>query len=723
MTLDSLISELPKSYLPQDIALVRRAYEVAAAAHDGQLRKSGEPYIEHPLQVARTLADLRLDSRTVAAALLHDVVEDAPTKAPNLVEEFGPEVASMVDGVTKLVSVSEMSNLPADSRDPKVESLRKMLLATVGDVRVVLIKLADRLHNMRTLDSMSTEKQRRISHETLEIYAPLASALGIYQIKWELEDLAFRYLEPETFDKIEKELNQSDTVRTIYVNNVTEILQAALVEHGIHGAVVKGRSKHIYSIFRKMRKKGLNTAEQIYDQIGFRILVPEVGDCYAALGVVHTLWRPIQGEFDDYIANPKDNEYRSLHTAVYGPEGRSLEVQIRTPEMDRIAEIGIAAHWRYKSQERHDVAFERKIQWLRSTIELASQESAQSGEFLSTVKDDLFKDRVYVFTPKGDPVDLPMGATPIDFAYQIHSEVGARCRGAKVNGKLVGLDYQLQTGQQVEITTAKRGGPSRDWLNPNLGYTKTARARSKIKQWFRQQDREQNIVAGREILQSELDRLGMDTLTHADVAALFGRAEIDDFLADLGCGELTTVDIAKKVLELGKVEEPLKEASAELKPLEGPQQPAVSVDGVAVQGIGNLLSYLARCCHAMPPDEIIGFVTHGRGVAIHRRDCPNVSRLDPDRHILVSWGSKAPRISRAKIRIQAYDRAGLLNEITGIFKEENINLLDASAVTARKDNMALITATIEVRDVEQLSRVLARISRLPNVQEVRRQKG
>ena len=537
MTLDSLVNELPKSYTPQDIALVRRAFELAAAAHEGQLRKSGEAYIEHPLEVARILANLRLDSRTIAAALLHDVVEDTPTNVPDLVAEFGAEVASLVDGVTKLIGIAEMANLPPDSRDPKVESLRKMLLAMVGDVRVVLIKLADRLHNMRTLDSMLPEKQRRISRETLDIYAPLANALGIYQIKWELEDLAFSYLEPETYTKIGRELSLNNDVREAYVKNVTQTLQAALAEHGIHEASVKSRSKHIYSIYRKMRKKGLNTSDEIYDQLGIRILVPDVADCYAALGVVHTLWRPIKGEFDDYIANPKENQYRSLHTAVYGPEGKNLEVQIRTPEMDRIADTGIAAHWRYKSQDRHDEAFERKIQWLRSIIEWASQDNSQPDDFLATVKEDLFKDRVYVFTPKGEPIDLPVGATPIDFAYQIHTEVGHRCRGAKVNGKQVGLDYQLKTGEQVEITTAKRGGgPSRDWLNPNLGYIKTARAKNKMRQWFRQQDRELNITAGREMLQNELNRLGVE-MTHQEVATLFGRAEVDDFLEDLGCGE------------------------------------------------------------------------------------------------------------------------------------------------------------------------------------------
>ncbi len=723
MTWDTLQSNLPKSYSQQDIALVRRAYEVAEDAHGDQKRKSGEPYIIHPLQVAHILADLRLDSRTVAAALLHDVAEDTPTKVPDLAEEFGPEVASMVDGVTKLADIAEMASLPPDSRDPKIESLRKMLLAMVGDVRVVLIKLADRLHNMQTLHHMPPEKQRRISRETLDIYAPLASVLGIFQIKWELEDLAFRYLEPDTYAQMDRELIQHRDEREAYVRKVVDTLKVELAQHDIQEAIIRGRPKHIYSIWRKMKKKGVNAVEGIYDQVGVRLIVPEIGDCYVALGVVHNLWRPIKGEFDDYIATPKRNGYQSLHTAVYGPDGKALEVQIRTSEMDRIAEVGIAAHWRYKSQTRHDEAYERKIAWLRSVIDWQSQEQAGGSDFLATVKEDLFKDRVYVFTPKGEVIDLPAGSTPVDFAYRIHTEVGHRCRGAKVRGRLVNLDYQLRSGDQVEILTTKRGGPSRDWLNPHLEYIKTSRARNKIRQWFRQQNRDESIAAGRELLEKELNRLGVESLTYQNVAELFGKTDVDEFLVDLGCGEYTAVDVAEKVLELGKIEEPLKEVTEELPSQEAPQKPAVSIDGITVQGVDHTLTYLARCCNPMPPDDITGYVTRGRGVAIHRRDCPNVLRLDQDRLVWVAWGADSPRTSRVKIRIQAFDRAGLLNEITGILKEENINLEDASAVTARKDNLALITATLEVRDAEQLSRVLARIERLPSVREVRRQKG
>ncbi len=718
---EQLRSRLPKLYSPEDIELVRRAYEFARTAHGDQRRKSGELYIVHPVAVAGILADLRLDAKTVAAALLHDVAEDTPIRVPELAEQFGPEVASLVDGVTKLESVSAMASLPSDSRDPKVESLRKMLLAMVSDVRVVLIKLADRLHNMRTLGAMPRDRQMAISRETQDIYAPLASVLGMYQLKWELEDLAFRYLEPEIYAKIATDLAEQREKREAYVARVIEILQKELEKHGI-SATIKGRPKHIYSIYRKMKRKGI-TFEQVYDQQGIRVIVPEVADCYATLGIIHALWRPIKGEFDDYIANPKENQYQSLHTAVYGPEGKPLEVQIRTPEMDRIAEVGIAAHWRYKTQARHDEAFERKIAWLRQVIDWQSQEQAGGSDFLTTVKEDLFKDRVYVFTPKGEVIDLPAGSTPIDFAYRIHTEIGHRCRGAKVRGKLVSLDYQLQSGDQVEIITVKHGGPSRDWLNPHLGYVKTTRARNKIRQWFAQQDKQENIAAGRALLERELNKLGVDHLTYLDVANLFKFTNLDEFLEKIGTGDISVVDIAEKVLQLGKVEEPLKEASAVLPSTEAPQAAAVPTDGVVVMGVGNMLTYRARCCNPMPPDEIVGFVTRGRGVAIHRQDCPNVRRLDRERLVQVNWGEKPPKTSRVKIRVQAFDRAGLLNEITGILKEEYINLLDASAVTAGRDNLALITATLEVRDAEQISRVLTRIERLPNVREVRRQKG
>ncbi len=721
MSWETLRGHLPKSFTPQEAALVRRAYEYAEAAHVGQLRKSGEPYIVHPEAVAAILADLRLDAHTVAAALLHDVAEDTHYKVPLLAEEFGPEVASMVDGVTKLENISDMAAYPLDSRDPKVESFRKMLLAMVNDVRVVLIKLADRLHNMRTMGYMPPDKQQRISRETLDIYAPLASVLGIYQIKWELEDLAFRYLEPDIYVKMKKQLNEKREEREAYVASIIHSLRTELARHGIE-AKISGRPKHIYSIWRKMKRKGV-TFDQIYDQHGLRLVVADVADCYAALGVVHTLWRPIKGEFDDYIANPKENQYQSLHTAVFGPNGRPLEVQIRTPDMDRIADVGIAAHWRYKSQTRHDEAYERKIQWLRSVLDWQSQEQAGGSEFLATAKDELFKDRVYVFTPKGEVIDLPAGSTPIDFAYRVHTEIGHRCRGAKVRGKLVSLDTVLQSGDQVEIVTTKRGGPSRDWLNPHLGYVRTSRARSKIRQWFKQQNRDENIAAGREILDRELHRLSVENLTFQDVSGLFGYQTLDDFLIDLGTGDVTTADLAKRVLQLNKPEEVLREASAELPRAEQPQKAARQGDGISVQGAGSMLTVISRCCHPMPPDEIVGFVTRGRGVSVHRADCPNVIRLDRDRIIRVDWGSSPPQLSRVKIRVTAFDRAGLLKDIIEVLDMENINMEDASAVTAHRDNLAVITATVEVRDAEQLGRVLYKINQVQNVRDVRRLKG
>ncbi len=723
MSWETLREHLPKSYSPQDQVLVHRAYEFADEAHAGQRRKSGEPYIIHPEAVASILADLRLDARTVAAALLHDVAEDTAHKVPALVEEFGPEVASMVDGVTKLESISDMASYPADSRDPKVESFRKMLLAMVNDVRVVLIKLADRLHNMRTLGAMPPAKQQRISRETLDVYAPLASVLGIYAIKWELEDLAFRYLEPETYGKMKAELSERREEREAYVASVIQTLRTELGKHGVQ-AQISGRPKHIYSIWRKMKRKGVTFGE-IYDQHGLRLIVPELPDCYAALGVVHSLWRPIPGEFDDYIANPKENQYQSLHTAVVGPNGRPLEVQIRTPDMDRIADVGIAAHWRYKSQTRHDEAYERKIQWLRSVLDWQSQEQAGGSEFIATAKEELFKDRVYVFTPRGEVIDLPAGATPIDFAYRVHTDIGHRCRGAKVRGKLVGLDTPLQSGDQVEILVAKRGGPSRDWLNPHLNFVKTSRARTKIRQWFKQQNREENITAGRELLERELHRLGVENMTYLEVANLFGYGSQEDFLADLGTGDVTSADVAKRVLQLNKPEEVLKEAHEEGLPQADQKQRAAEakVDGIAVQGTGNLLTVMSRCCNPMPPDEIVGFVTRGRGVSVHRKDCPNVLRLDRERMIRVDWGATPPQLSRVKIRVMAYDRAGLLKDIVEVLDLENINMEGASAVTARRDNLAMITATLEVRDVEQLDRVLYKINQVQNVREVRREKG
>ncbi len=469
MSWESFRQQLPKGYSTQDLELIGKAYGFADQAHEGVPRASGEPYMVHPEAVALILADLRLDAPTLAAALLHDVVEDTNHKLAKLAELFGAEVADLVDGVTKLAQIDKTANVPTDSRDPKLESLRKMFLAMANDVRVILIKLADRLHNMRTIGYLPPEKQRRISRETLDVYARLANVLGIFRIKWELEDLAFRCLEPDTYAQIGRSLNQRRIEREVFVRRVLETLQPELEKMGIQ-AEISGRPKHIYSIWRKMMRKGV-TLEEIYDQEGVRVVTPTVGDCYAALGIVHHLWRPIPGEFDDYIANPKENQYQSLHTAVIGPEGQPLEIQIRTTQMHRVSEVGIAAHWRYKTEGRRDEMYEQKIAWLRSVIEWKAQEHSTTDEFMTTIREELFKDRVYVFTPKGDVIDLPIGATPIDFAYQVHTEVGHRCRGARVNNRQVGLDFKLSNGDRVEIITIKRGGPSHDWINPNLGFT------------------------------------------------------------------------------------------------------------------------------------------------------------------------------------------------------------------------------------------------------------
>ena len=728
MSWETFQDRLPKTYSLSDIEFVKRAHERAAKAHGEQKRKSGEPYITHPEEVAGILADLRLDAATVAAAVLHDVAEDTTIAVSVLETEFGPEVGLLVNGVTKFNALQDKAateTLPLSRRDAGTESLRKLFLAMGKDVRVVLIKLADRLHNMRTLEFMPDESQRRIARETLDIYAPLAERLGIYKIKWELEDLVFKFLDPETYDDISNALVQHQEQRQEFIQRMSDTLREELSKQGIQ-ATIKGRPKHIYSIYRKMVRKGVKLVEQIYDRQGVRLIVPEIADCYAALGVVHNLWRPVRGEFDDYIANPKENQYRSLHTAVFLPDGQALEVQIRTPEMDRVAEIGIATHWRYKSQTRPDEEYDQKIAALRSFFELSLQESPDGAEFVEAVKEELLQDRAYVITPKGEVIDLPAGSTPVDFAYQIHSEIGHRCRGAKVNGKLVGLDYQLKSGDQVEILTVKRGGPSRDWLNTYLGYVKTTRARTKIRHWFRQQDRGASIVAGRESLQRQLEQLSVN-LTFEEVAELFGLPSAEALFEDIGFGEITAADVAGKVLQLTRVVEPPKSVSESLRPQEAPQKPAVSGDGVTVQGVGNMLTTIGRCCGPMLGDEIIGFVTRNSGVTVHRTDCPNVLNLDAmtkeQRLIKVDWGASPKLMARVKIRVQAYDRAGLLRDITDVLEKENISMVDASAVTAGQDNLALITATLEVRDAEQVGRVLARIERVPNVIEVRRQVG
>jgi len=719
MDIETLLERLPNHLSRDDRELIKRAYELAEAAHEGQTRASGEPYVQHCLAVAQILAELGMDGPTIAAGLLHDTVEDSAISVEDLRQDFGDEVAKLVNGVTKLEEIGKLSHLGRrELEDKEAENLRKMFLAMVDDVRVVLIKLADRLHNMRTLGALPPERQRRFARETLEIFAPLANRLGIWRIKWELEDLGFRYLAPSKYKEIAALIDERRADRERYIARIVEILQRKLQEEGIK-AEVTGRPKHIYSIYKKMERKGL-PFEKIYDVRGVRIIVDTVKDCYAALGIVHSLWRPIPGEFDDFIATPKDNMYQSLHTSVVTDDGKTLEVQIRTQDMHRTAELGIAAHWRYKEGTKYDPVFEAKIAWLRSLMEWR-QEVTDAQEFVNALKSDVFQDRVYTFTPKGDIVDLPVGSTPIDFAYHIHTEIGHRCRGAKVNDRIVPLNYQLKNGDRVEILTSKRGGPSRDWLNPHLGYVKTSRARQKIRQWFKRLDRAQNIAQGREIVERELRQLSVEGWGCERVAKLFKFDDVDDFLAKVGYGDINAQQIAIKVLEAEREEREKEEEreEAELAP------PVLSAEGVSVKGVGNLLTRLARCCNPLPGDEIIGYITRGRGVTIHRKDCPNALYLmekDKDRIIEVAWGP-APRTYPVMIRVRSYDRIGLMRDINAIVAEENINISGGSITTHRKDHTATIIFTLDIVSAAQLSRVLAKIEQLPNVFEVKRVLG
>ncbi len=698
-------------YAPEaDAELVRRAYQVALQAHAGQTRASGVPYIEHPLAVAYSLTELHLDTAALAAALLHDVPEDTQVSLAELKAQFGDEIAKLVDGVTKLERIRKLSR----SRDGamaevQAENMRKILLAMVEDIRVIMIKLADRLHNMRTLDFLPHEKQERIAQETLDVYAPLANRLGIWELKWQLEDLALQSLDPEEYHHIAGLLAEKRQERESYVDRVVAVIREKLTQENIP-AEVSGRPKHIYSIYRKMREKGRGF-EEIYDVRGVRILLQEVKDCYAVLGIIHSMWRPIPGQFDDYVAMPKDNLYQSLHTAVIGPEGRPFEVQIRTWEMHRVAEYGIAAHWRYKEQMKRDLSLEAKIAWLRQVAEWR-HDAKSASQFVESVKTDIFPDRVYVFTPKGDIFDLPQGATPVDLAYYIHTEIGHHCRGAKVNGRLVPLDYQLRLGDQVEILTAKRGGPSRDWLNPHLGYTHTARGRDKVRQWFRQQERSENVTQGRELLDKELRRLGLDQRPFDEIARIFKYQSVDNFLAAVGSGDVSPQQIAVKLADI--TDHPLLFSEAVLPPS--------SVVGIQVNGVGDLLTRLAQCCKPVPGDPIIGYITRGTGITVHRQDCPNVKNIaDSERLTEVQWGGIREAYP-VNIRLEAFDRPGLLRDVASIVADEGISM-SAVQVSTHGDNTATLQATLQIERIEQLRDILTKLENLRDVLEARREKS
>ena len=719
--LEELYKQVPSYFEADEKLRLLRAYLVASDAHQQQTRMTGEPYILHPINVTQILAELRMDADTLAAALLHDVVEDSGYTIAYLERYFNRDIAELVDGVTKLNRIKELSNMRHSVADEKAESLRKMFLAMVEDIRVVLIKLADRVHNMRTLQGQPDHKRRRIARETLEIFAPLANRLGLWQFKWELEDLSFRYLEPATYRNLSRAMAQKRAERVRWVDEMQTSLVKVLSDAGIQ-AEINGRPKHIYGIYQKMRRKDV-TFDQIYDIHGFRIIVNSIADCYATLGVVHSQWRPIPGEFDDYIANPKDNLYRSLHTAVVGPNGKPMEVQIRTRDMHQVAEFGIASHWRYKEGRQPNEHLDNKIAWIRQLMEWR-QDVTDAQEFVCGMKTDVFQDRVYVFTPRGDVIDLPRNSTPIDFAYRVHTELGHSCRGAKVNGRLVPLDFQLKNGDQVEVIAAKRGGPSRDWINPNMGYVATTRARGKIRTWFRKQARNENIAQGRQILEKDLKRLSV-TQPFDFVARICGFNELDDFLAAIGYGDVTSQHIAQRVIE----HERSQQAEIEPEPsiIRQTEDRIVSIDGVQVDGLEGLLAHPARCCNPVPGDLIIGYVTTGRGVSIHKTNCPNIvsmlKREENPRLVEVQWGAKNEKVYPVSIQVKAYDRAGLLRDVTSLVADEKINMRSAEAITGLKNNVALINATLELSNISQLTRILTRIECLPNVLEARRKVG
>jgi GTP diphosphokinase / guanosine-3',5'-bis(diphosphate) 3'-diphosphatase len=719
----TLFDEVGKYLSPPDVEAIKRAYAFAAEAHAPQVRESGEPYINHPLAVAETLASVHLDTATIVAALCHDVSEDCGVPMSELESRFGREVARLVDGVTKLdkmqfLHVEGDLDLPKmNGQDLWAENMRKMFLAMAEDIRVVLIKLADRLHNMRTLQFRQPAKQRRVAQETMDIYAPLANRLGIWELKWQLEDLSFRYLEPEKYHEIADKVASRRVAREKYIQRVIEVLRGELETHGIQ-ADLSGRPKHIYSIYRKMQRRGVDV-DQIYDQLAVRVLVQSIPDCYSTLGVIHSIWRPLPGQFDDYIANPKESLYQSLHTTVLAVDTKPLEIQIRTHEMHQVAEYGVAAHWRYKEGLRQDQKFDAKVAWLRQLMDWQKDVAGGAQEFVDSLKTDIFQDQVYVFTPKGEIKELPSGATPLDFAYRIHTDVGHKCIGAKVNGRLVSLDTKLRNGDIVEIITAKGSrGPSRDWLNPNLGFVQTAHAREKIRQWFRRQQREENIVRGREMVDKALKRLNVDGVKLDQLADDFKYDKVDDFLAAVGYGDINPDEIGRHVLS--GAEEQRKDTTTAI-----PQfaRAAMPMGGLRVLGVGDLLTRVCRSCNPVPGDNIIGYITRGRGVTVHRVDCASVLNEDEkDRLVSVDWSESDQHVFPVTVRLEAWDREGLVRDVTAILADEKINIIALSAVV-HKDQTATVWTTVEVPRLDRLSRIMSRLESIRDVFNVVREVG
>jgi len=702
--------EKAKAYLPADkLPLLEEAYRYAAEKHAGQVRLSGEPFLEHPLQTAVILAELQMDASTLAAALLHDIPEDTGVPIEEISEKFGAEIASLVDGVTKLGKVSLATSGTVTSAT-QAENLRKMLVAMAEDLRVVFIKLADRLHNMRTLEALPPDRQIKNAQETMDIYAPLAHRLGIWELKWQLEDLSFQYLNPREYETIARLINVRRNQREKFIASAITRLQEEFDKMGL-AAEITGRAKHIYSIYQKKERYAAvgRHFDEIYDLLALRVSVNTVPECYTAVGIIHSLWHPMPEAFDDYIANPKPNGYQAIHTAVRAFGTTPIEVQIRTWEMHRVAEYGVAAHWRYKQGQSADMKFEERVAWLRQLIEW-HRELSGAEEFLESVKTDIFIDQVFVYTPRGEIKDLPRGATPLDFAYRVHTDLGNRCVGAKVNGKLVPFNYELKNGDVVEIISAKGSrGPSLDWLNPNLGYVRTTHAKTKIRQWFNKQEREENIERGRQIMEKELKRLGLQA-ERQTLSELFGYTNLDDFLVALGNGTITSNQIITRLASQVREEDDI---IAVVSPTRS------GGTGVQVLGVGDLMVNIAQCCHPVPGDAIIGYITRSRGVTVHRADCPNILKEEEkERLIPVEWG-RGDDHYQVRVVVEAQDRVGLMRDVTTAMADEKVNITSLNMADGNGQNVTL-HLTIEITGLDQLSQVLKKVDAVKGVVSVSR---
>ncbi len=726
VALDDIFTTIEQYMTDGQIDFVRKAFELAEEAHRDQARMSGEPYITHPIGVAGILSGLRMDEKCLAAAFLHDVVEDTAFSIDDIKRRFGDEVALLVDGVTKLGKIAYVSK-----EERQIENYRKMFLAMAKDIRVVLIKLADRLHNMRTIKFMPEYKQSRISEETLEIYAPLANRLGIHAIKWELEDWAFRYTQPEIYAQLQQGVKVKRQEREAMVHAAMEVLKKKLEEAGIHYEI-QGRPKNFYSIHKKMIKYRTNDINEIYDLLAVRVLVDSVQDCYGVLGMVHTLWKPIPGKFKDYVAVPKSNGYQSLHTTVLSNAGQPLEIQIRTFEMHRVSEYGVAAHWRYKKQGNseggRDSKFDVKLNWIRQLLEW-HKEVNDASDFVDTVKTDIFGDEVFVFTPRGDVIDLPQGAVPIDFAYRIHTDVGNRCTGAKINGRIVHLDTKLKNGDIVEVITSKTSnGPSRDWMKI-CGSNDT---RNKIRNWFKKERREENIAKGREMLEDEIRHLGYDIKTFATAEKLekiYTKLHIDNednMYAAIGYGGLTIHTVITKLVDFYKKEQQInnsKDLTTLLAGLKPRVSKSVSSHGILVKGESGLMVKLARCCNPIPGDSIVGYITRGSGVSVHRRDCVHVLKnnlSEQERMIEVSWDVSLDKIYKVNIIIVSENKPGMMADIMTITTDAKLNLYSVNSHIDNNSKNAITTLGIEITTLQQLEYVMNRIRRVRGVFSVER---